>query len=163
MSTEHRRPGPGRQRLRAAHPAAATFIKRAIPPYEMLEEEQLVDIETHADRILQEIGMEIRGDADAIRLWKDAGAEIEGESRVRVPMGLARQIVKRSAPAQFTQHSRNPARSVTIGGRATVFAPAYGPPFVSCADRGRRYGTLEDASRRTCQSTNATSTCCTRT
>jgi trimethylamine--corrinoid protein Co-methyltransferase len=57
---------------------------------------------------------------------------------------LARQIVKRSAPAEFVQHSRNPARSVTIGGRATVLAPAYGSPFVCDADRGRRYGTLDD-------------------
>jgi trimethylamine---corrinoid protein Co-methyltransferase len=144
MSSEHRRPGSNRQRVRAAHPAAATFITRVIPPYEMLDEEQLVNIETHADRILQEIGMEVRGDPDAIRLWKEAGADIEGESRIRIPMGLARQIVKRSAPREFTQHSRNPARSVTIGGRSTVFAPAYGPPFVSCADRGRRYGTLVD-------------------
>jgi trimethylamine--corrinoid protein Co-methyltransferase len=144
MSAEHRRPGSNRQRVRAAHPAAATFITRVIPPYEMLDEEQLVNIETHADRILQEIGMEVRGDADAIRLWKEAGADIEGDSRIRIPMGLARQIVKRSAPKEFTQYSRNPARSVTIGGRSTVFAPAYGPPFVSCADRGRRYGTLVD-------------------
>jgi trimethylamine--corrinoid protein Co-methyltransferase len=110
----------------------------------MLREEQLVAIEAHADRILQEIGMEIRGDAVAIRLWKDAGAEIEGDSRVRVPTGLARQIVKRSAPAEFIQHARNPQRSVTIGGRCTVFSPAYGSPFVSDADGGRRYGTLED-------------------
>jgi trimethylamine---corrinoid protein Co-methyltransferase len=144
MSTERRRPGSNRQRIRAAHPATATFITRVIPPYEMLDEEQLVNIETHADRILHEIGMEIRGDADAIRLWKEAGADIEGESRVRIPMGLARQIVRRSAPKEFTQYSRNPARSVTIGGRSTVFAPAYGPPFVSCADHGRRYGTLVD-------------------
>jgi trimethylamine---corrinoid protein Co-methyltransferase len=144
MSTERRRPGSNRQRIRAVHPATATFITRVIPPYEMLDEEQLVNIETHADRILHEIGMEIRGDADAIRLWKDAGADIEGESRVRIPMGLARQIVRRSAPKEFTQYSRNPARSVTIGGRSTVFAPAYGPPFVSCADHGRRYGTLLD-------------------
>ena len=144
MSTERRRPGSGRQRIRAVHPAAATFITRVIPPYEMLDEEQLVNIETHADRILHEIGMEIRGDADAIRLWKEAGADIEGESRVRIPMGLARRIVRRSAPKEFTQYSRNPARSVTIGGRSTVFAPAYGPPFVSCADHGRRYGTLVD-------------------
>jgi trimethylamine--corrinoid protein Co-methyltransferase len=144
MSTERRRPGSNRQRIRAAHPAAATFITRVIPPYEMLDEDQLVNIETHADRILHEIGMEIRGDADAIRLWKEAGADIEGESRVRIPMGLARQIIRRSAPKEFTQYSRNPARSVTIGGRSTVFAPAYGPPFVSCADRGRRYGTLVD-------------------
>ena len=110
----------------------------------MLDEEQLCAVELHADRILEEIGMEIRGDPDAIRMWKEAGADIERDTRVRVPAGLARQIVKRSAPAEFIQHARNPARSVTIGGRATVFAPAYGPPFVSDAERGRRYGTLED-------------------
>jgi trimethylamine--corrinoid protein Co-methyltransferase len=63
---------------------------------------------------------------------------------VRVPAGLARQIVMHSAPAEFIQHARNPARSVTIGGRSAVFAPAYGPPFVSDLERGRRYGTLED-------------------
>jgi trimethylamine---corrinoid protein Co-methyltransferase len=110
----------------------------------MLDEEQLVSVEHHADRILQEIGMEIRGDAAALCLWKAAGAEIRGESRVHVPLGLARQIVKRSAPAEFIQYARNGARSVLIGGRATVFAPAYGPPFVCDADTGRRYGTLQD-------------------
>src|ERR1700683_2256823 len=133
MSTDHTppsaRPRPrkdSRQRVRAAHPAAATFIQRVIPPYEMLDEEQLAGIEKHADRILQEIGMEIRGDAAALQLWKDAGADIVGDSRVIVPLGLATRIVKRSAPQEFVQHSWNPARSVTIGGRATVFAPAYG-------------------------------------
>jgi trimethylamine--corrinoid protein Co-methyltransferase len=110
----------------------------------MLDEEQLVSVEHHADRILQEIGMEIRGDAAALCLWKNAGAEIRGESRVHVPLGLARQIIKHSAPAEFIQYARNPARSVLIGGRATVFAPAYGPPFVCDADTGRRYGTLQD-------------------
>jgi len=63
---------------------------------------------------------------------------------VHVPRGLAREIVRRSAPREFTQHARNPARSVQIGGNHTVFAPAYGPPFVSDLDCGRRYGTLED-------------------
>jgi trimethylamine---corrinoid protein Co-methyltransferase len=134
----------GRQRVRATHPAAAPFITRSSPPYEMLEEEQLLTIERHADRILEEIGMEIRGDAEAIRLWRAAGAQIEGDARVRIPAGLARQIVRRSAPQEFIQHARNPAHSVCIGGRATVFAPAYGPPFVSDAAGGRRYGTLED-------------------
>ena len=110
----------------------------------MLEEEQLVTIEQHADRLLEEIGMEIRGDAEAIALWRAAGATIEGDTRVRLPAGLARQIVTRSAPREFIQHARNPARSVTIGGPHTVLAPAYGPPFVSDLDRGRRYGTLED-------------------
>ena len=63
---------------------------------------------------------------------------------MRVPKGLARAIVRRAAPGSFTQHARNPARSVTMGGRCTVLAPAYGSPFVSDAGGGRRYGTLAD-------------------
>ena len=131
-------------KVRASHPASAPFITRAIPPYAMLEEEALVAIEAHADQLLEEIGLEIRGDPEAIALWRAAGAAIENDCRVRVPRGLARAIVRRSAPASFTQHARNPARNVTIGGRCTVLAPAYGSPFVSDADGGRRYGTLAD-------------------
>lgn len=140
-SEKRRRRAP---KVRAAHPALATFITRAIPPYEMLGEEELSLIEDHADQLLEEIGLEIRGDAEAIRLWREAGADIEDDCRIRVPKGLARTIVRRSAPSTFTQHARNPARSVTIGGRCTVLAPAYGSPFVSDADGGRRYGTLAD-------------------
>ena len=44
----------------------------------------------------------------------------------------------------YTQHARNPANNVQIGGDATVFAPNYGSPFVHDLDRGRRYATLED-------------------
>ena len=141
QSEKRRRRPP---RARAVHPATATFITRAIPPYEMLDEEALALIEQHADQLLEEIGLEIRGDQDALRLWRAAGADIGNECRVRVPKGLARSIVHRSAPATFTQHARNPARSVTIGGRCTVLAPAYGSPFVSDAEGGRRYGTLAD-------------------
>ena len=141
QSEKRRRRPP---RARAVHPATATFITRAIPPYEMLSEEALALIEQHADQLLEEIGLEIRGDQDALRLWRAAGADIGNDCRVRVPKGLARSIVHRSAPATFTQHARNPARSVTIGGRCTVLAPAYGSPFVSDAEGGRRYGTLAD-------------------
>ena len=47
-------------------------------------------------------------------------------------------------PAQYTQVARNQERSVQIGGKATVFAPNYGSPFVHDLDKGRRYGTIED-------------------
>jgi trimethylamine--corrinoid protein Co-methyltransferase len=140
-SAQRRRRVP---KVRATHPAAATFITRAIPPYEMLSEEALALIEERADQLLEEIGLEIRGDLDAVRLWRAAGADIENDCRIRVPKGLARAIVRRSAPSSFRQHARNPARTVTIGGRCTVLAPAYGSPFVSDADGGRRYGTLAD-------------------
>lgn len=57
--------------------------------------------------------------------------------------GLLREILK-TAPAEFTQHARNPANNVRIGGKNVVFAPAYGSPFVMDLDKGRRFGTLED-------------------
>ena len=132
-----------RQKERAAPSAAPPYLTRAIPPYELLSEEGLGQVERHADQLLEEIGLEIRGDLEAIRLWRAAGARISGDWRVHVPRGLAREIVRRSAPREFTQHARNPARSVPLGGNHTGFAPAYGPPFVSDLDGGRRYGTLE--------------------
>ena len=117
-----------RKARRAQAPVAPAFITRQLPPYAPLAEEELLAIEAHADQLLEEIGMEIRGDAAALALWQGAGARISEGCRVQVPKGLAREIVRRSAPSQFTQHARNPARSVQIGGAHTVFAPAYGPP-----------------------------------
>jgi trimethylamine--corrinoid protein Co-methyltransferase len=117
-------------------------VERRIPTYELLSEEGLVTIETAADQILQEVGIEFRDDPEAIRLWREAGADVSGEL-VRFPPGLLRQILK-TAPESFVQHARNPARSVTIGGHHVIFAPAYGSPFVRDLEGGRRYGTLED-------------------
>src|ERR1700748_3544622 len=37
-----------------------------------------------------------------------------------------------------------PAHNVLIGGTRTVFAPAYGSPFVRNLDEGRRYARIED-------------------
>jgi len=78
----------------------------------------------------------------ALARWREAGAEVDGE-RVRIPRGLARHLCS-SAPRTFTQHARNPERSVEIGGRNLVLAPVYGPPFVRDAEGGRRYATIED-------------------
>src|SRR5579871_1648189 len=133
-----------RQKARAARTPGPAVLTRRIPPYELLSAEGLEAVERHADLLLEEIGLEIRGDPEAIRLWREAGARISAETRVHVPAGLARELVRRSAPREFTQHARNPARSVPIGGPHTVFAPAYGSPFVSDLERGRRYGTLAD-------------------
>lgn len=118
------------------------YILRNIPTYDVLSEENLVRIEAAADRILAETGIEFRDDDRALALWRQAGAEVDGV-RVRFPPGMLREIL-RSAPPSFTQHARNPAHSVEIGGKSIVFAPAYGSPFVMDLDRGRRFGTLED-------------------
>ena len=127
----------------AAHAEYVPFLTRKLAPFEVLGEEGLSLIEDNADTILQEVGLEFRGDPDALRLLREAGASVDGE-RVRFPRGMCRQIVQASAPRQFTQYARNPERSVEIGGMHTVFAPNYGSPFVRDLDNGRRYGTIED-------------------
>ena len=142
-----RRAGGGREAKRAARSARSStfvpYITRKIPCYEVLDEEGLVLIERNADTILEEIGIDFRDDAEALELFRGAGCEVKGE-RVHFPRGLARKIVQDSAPQQFTQYARNPAHNVVIGGKNTVFAPAYGSPFVRDLDRGRRYATIED-------------------
>ena len=127
----------------AAPPHRATpYIIRNIPTYDILGEESIIRIEEAADRILAEIGIEFRDDPVALQHWKSAGADVDG-LLVKFEPGMLREILK-SAPASFTQHARNPANNVEIGGKSVVFAPAYGSPFVMDLDKGRRYGTIED-------------------
>ncbi|MCT8970733.1 trimethylamine methyltransferase family protein [Microbaculum marinisediminis] len=129
----------GRQRIGVSAPA---YLVREIPPYEILSEDGLARIEAATDRILAEVGIEIRGDDEAIRLFRESGASVAGD-RLRFEPGHLREILK-TAPREFTQVARNPARSVQIGGHNTAMAPAYGSPFVMDIDGGRRYGTIED-------------------
>jgi len=141
-----RRRGGGGAARRAERGAVsfetARFIERNIPNLEILNEEALDIIETNAESVLAEVGVNFVNNPAALALWRDAGADVEGE-RVRIPRGLARELCK-TAPSQFTQHARNPARNVEIGGRNLVLAPVYGPPFVHDAQGGRRYATMED-------------------
>jgi len=142
-----RRKGGGRAGRREARadtgPTAAPFIERKIPYVEILSEENLELIERNADRLLSEIGIDFLDDPEVLDLFREAGAEIDG-TRVRFPAGMCRQIIQASAPSEYVQHARNPARNVTIGGKRTVLVPAYGPPFVHDLDKGRRYATIED-------------------
>ena len=132
-------------------------------------------IEDNADTILEEVGIEFRGDAEALRMLPTPAPTSKASGRF--PRGMCRQIVQATAPRQFTQYARNEANDVEIGGMHTVFAPNYGSPFVRDLDNGRRYGTIEEfrnfvklaymrrtsttaaersASRSTCRSTSAT-------
>lgn len=142
------RPRRGRSARQALHAApaglGAPFIRRNIPPHDIAHPDALDRIEAAADRILFEVGIEFRDDPMALEHWRRAGALVDGVL-VRFPPGLLREILK-TAPSEFTQHARNPANSVRIGGPNVVFAPAYGSPFVMDLDRGRRYGTMEDFS-----------------
>ncbi|NIS91251.1 MAG: trimethylamine methyltransferase [Woeseiaceae bacterium] len=146
-SRPRRRRSAGREAKRAARQqmptATAAYIDREIPYYELLSDEALEMIENNADTVLEEIGIEFKDFPRALELLGNAGADVDGE-RVRFPRGMCRSIIQASAPAEYTQHARNPARSVIIGGDRTVLVPAYGSPFVRDLDKGRRYATIED-------------------
>jgi len=148
MPEERRGRRSGGRAGRAADRAASAlptppFLTRQIPAYELVGPEALEIIEQNADTILEEVGIDFRNHSRSLELLRAAGCDIDGE-RVRFPRGLARSIIQDHAPRQYTQHARNPARNVEIGGNNTVFAPNYGSPFVFDLDRGRRYASIED-------------------
>lgn len=126
-----------------AHLTAPAYISHNAPIYELLDDDALVRIEQNADRILEQVGMVFSGDEEVLSVFRVAGCKVQGE-RVYFEPGFCRSVIQASAPAEFIQHARNPARSVRIGGNNTLFCPSFGPPFVHDMDRGRRFGTIED-------------------
>jgi len=152
LHTAPKRRRARRRSPRSGHPGQnlhlqTPFITRKIPAYDVIDEENLIRIENGADRMLAEIGIEFRDDDKTVQLFQKAGANVTAISKnvwnVKFEPGMIREILK-TAPQRFTQHARNPANSVNLGGDAVVFAPAYGSPFVMDMDQGRRYGTLND-------------------
>ena len=135
----------GRQQARAAAVVESQpYLTRAMQPFEILSVEALEIIEHNADTLAEEQGVAVR-DAYAVGLFREAGASVDADGfTVHFPRGMLRRIVQATAPAQYTQHARDPAKSVEVGGMHTVLAPAYGSPFVRDLDGGRRYATIED-------------------
>ena len=76
---------------------AARFIERNIPNLDILTAEAIEIIEANAETVLEEIGVNFVENPEALELWKNAGASIDGE-RVRLPRGLARSLCK-TAPS----------------------------------------------------------------
>ena len=144
-TTRTRRRGGG-VRMRAERTAlkieSAKYIERKLPNLEIYSDEALDLIEENAELLLEEIGVDFPDNPQALELWKQAGADVQGV-RVHIPRGLARQLLK-TVPRSFVQYARNPAKSVEISPNTLVFAPVYGPPFVRTQSEGRRYATIDD-------------------
>lgn len=120
---------------------ASPYVRRAIPFFEVLDEEQIEKLEAQVDWIIQDVGIAFRDDPESIELWKREGANVDGDI-VRAPADWIRSLCAK-APREFTQLARNRERSVTIGGTNQVFAPIYGAPFVRDLEGGRRYGDMD--------------------
>jgi len=148
MNDTQRRRSGGRSARRAKRTETAAqsvrpYLVRNVPNFEIVSPEGLETIEYNADTILEEVGLDFRDYPRALEVLASAGAKVDGE-RVRFPRGMCREIVLTNAPEEYTHHARNPVRTIQVGGKATVFSPAYGPPFVHDLDNGRRYATIND-------------------
>ena len=122
---------------------ATPYIKRKVGLLRLLDDESLTLIEDNAERLLANVGMDFRDDPETLDIFRAAGCQVTGE-RVRFEPGFCRELITANAPLSFTQHARNPLKSVEIGGDNSLFCPSFGPAFVYDIDRGRRYSTYED-------------------
>lgn len=132
----------GKQREDLSAPRAP-YIQRKLGCFSVLSEEGLSLIEANADTILHDTGMEFQGDPEILAIFRAAGCDVQ-DTRVHFERGFCRKTIQATAPAQFTQHARNPANDVVLGGSNTVLCPSWGPPFVHDLDRGRRYASYAD-------------------
>ena len=60
---------------------ASPWIQRTLPFFDVLDEEKLVRLEAQVDWIFEEVGIAFRDDPEALRIWKEAGAKIDGGHR----------------------------------------------------------------------------------
>ena len=124
---------------------ASPYIQRKLPFFDVLTEDEMVRIDQQVDWMIENIGVAFRDDPVALEIWRSAGITPCGPhgDLIKADAQWIRSLVAK-APKQFTQHSRNPERSVVIGGTNQVFAPIYGAPFVRDLHGGRRYATFDD-------------------
>ena len=96
-TTDDRRPLPDSAPAAAtpaARPASTPsstgepFLTRTLAPFEVLGEEGLAIIEHNADTILEEVGLEFRGDAGALGAPEGRRRRRDQGERVRFPRGL---------------------------------------------------------------------------
>ncbi|MEO0944247.1 MAG: trimethylamine methyltransferase family protein [Pseudomonadota bacterium] len=94
-------------------------------PTEPLNEEGVAAIHDGAMQVLEEVGVEFLND-EALEIFREAGCTVDG-TNVRMGREWVMEMV-RKAPSQFSIASRNPDRTLQIGGKNIVFGNVSSPP-----------------------------------
>jgi trimethylamine--corrinoid protein Co-methyltransferase len=150
MTTDTPAPDPGRRRRRAAErgggsgaPQPAGQPQSPFAPLELVSRDELESIHQAALKVLKEIGVDFLHDG-ARAMLKDAGADVDpGSRRVRFDGEFVEARIG-LAPKEFVLHSRNPARSLAIGGRHVAFGSVASAPNSFDRAGGRRPGSKRD-------------------
>jgi trimethylamine---corrinoid protein Co-methyltransferase len=103
------------------------FVNR-MPRFEILSEGALEQIDAAWKRIASDIGIRFSHPA-ALQALKAAGQRVTDEDVVHFDPEFVLEHAGK-APSEFTVHSRDPDKTVTLGGDHMVFACVGGPPFV---------------------------------
>src|SRR4051795_8709550 len=98
-----------------------------MPRYEILSEDAMAVLDRGWRRIVTEIGIEFLL-PEALEAFRAAGQQVEGEKVILDPEFVLEQVGK--APREFDVQSRNPEKSIHLGGQHMAFASVYGCPFV---------------------------------
>lgn len=116
-------------------------LKRNLPLVEPMDADQIARIDDASMSILEEVGVVFR-DPIALEDWKQAGARVDGDL-VKFDREHIRELIT-SIPANITLTARDRAKTVTLGGKESIFVPMTGAPFVRDLDNVRRWPTLDD-------------------
>ncbi|MEK9861475.1 MAG: trimethylamine methyltransferase family protein, partial [Alphaproteobacteria bacterium] len=112
-------------------------------PVEPASPEIIEKIHDTSLRVLEEIGLLFLNE-DALDVLRNLGCDIdEDTSNVRIDRTLVLDAIAK-APSSFEIHSRNPERTITLGGRHVVYSTVASAPNVSDLEGGRRVGTRPD-------------------
>ena len=131
-----------RRALRSARDSAMLpGLHNALPRCAVMDADQVAMIDAASMDILENVGVVFR-DPVALEDWRRAGAKLTGD-RVLLDRGLVRDLIA-TIPATFTLHARDPRKSVPLGGRAAIFVPMTGAPYLRDLDDVRRNPTLDD-------------------
>jgi len=139
----HSRSNRQKSRAGVIHQRPFGAVRNPCRPMDLISADQVEAIHTASLRVLRDIGMCVN-DAPSLALMEGIGAEVDrSDNRVRFDPALVEEMIA-GLPSEFTIHARDPAKTLTVGGDALLFATVCGPSFVSDIDRGRRAGTLAD-------------------
>ena len=123
--------------------SAYRHLHNTFPLATALSDDQVAHIHETSLAYLQRSGIRVLL-PEARAIFGAAGAAIDhDEQMVRLPVELTRSLLA-TAPRRFGITSRNPERSVEIGGDSLMLFPAAGPPYVADRIGGRRSGTMAD-------------------
>lgn len=110
---------------------------------EILSRDQIGLIHANSLKILSQIGVKFRHEI-ALKIFKDAGAEVSGNGVVKIPEHLVKEAISK-APREFVWHARCKEHDLHIGSGKTYFGGPYGYVYVLDVRSGeRRPATLKD-------------------